>query len=114
MSFERVDRVGCTAMVWRRRGLHLNCVNRAAEGKGYCKIHDPVAVQKRRDDSQRKYDAEVKHCEAIKVEGESLVCRLKVQGSPHYHWKDGWQHSIVIPFDEAEKLIQRLADVEQS
>lgn len=103
-----VDRVGCAASVYSGWGFRAHCGNRAVEGKGYCRTHDPVTIKKRRDDQDAKYERERRAEEAIIAESKRLLRRLKVEGAPEYHWKRGYVRGVVIRFEEVEKLIKRL------
>lgn len=86
------------------------------DGRPYCGLHDPVdgRVAQARRAREAQWDAESAEDEAVQKEARRWGRRLGVRGAEAYFLvgfgarRSAYQRSLVISFDEAEKLVARL------
>lgn len=92
------------------------CRNRGvlgADGKLYCKIHDPVAIKAKKDKKNAKFEAEMLANDAIREKAASLSESLEVDGKAEYSpFCNRVVKNLVISFSDAEKLIARIRALE--
>lgn len=110
------DKPRCSATVFGERVRSWQCnrygkVRRA--GKWYCKQHDPVAEQARRSAADNKYRQLRDEEKAISGEAGRLAHALDVYGYAEMRpfrkpSEIAYSRRLVIPFEDAERLITRL------
>lgn len=103
----------CQATVFGPRVHSWQCTRKPSvwrDGKGYCKQHDPKAVEARRVDRELKWKAKTSASDAVAAEGARLARRLKLKhaGCDYDRRTYSYVRRLVVPFEELEKLIARM------
>lgn len=103
----------CSKTVWGSTGfVKYPCSINASvfrDEKWWCKRHDPKAVEEKRKRERERYEKKEREEEQLKKKGENLLERLNVKGELYFRWREGYYtDSLVIPFKEIEKILERL------
>ena len=102
----------CQASAYRGRFGFGRCCRRGviyANGKYYCKQHDPNAVAKRREEREKRFQQEEKRGDDLQRQAKKLLKQLGIKGEIEFSFlAKTYTDAIVISFDEAQKLIDRL------
>jgi hypothetical protein len=108
----------CSQTIYGERMNSWQCLRAGKverSGKWYCRQHDPEAKAKRQADCDAKWKAERAAEAAIIEEGERIAARLGVSAGVYYQVSlsvrgSGYRRKLVISFEDAERLADKLSD----